>query len=44
VPAHRIGIVDADQVRRWEHLYDATVAADKFFYAVTFFITSGIRP
>jgi ubiquinone/menaquinone biosynthesis C-methylase UbiE len=41
--AHRIGVLDADQVRRWEQLYDATVAAGKFFYAVTFFITSGIR-
>ena len=41
--AHRSGFLEADEVRRWEELYDATIAAGKFFYAVTFFITAGIR-
>lgn len=31
---------DAD---RWEDLFDETVRTGKFIYAVTFFITSGIR-
>jgi hypothetical protein len=42
--AHRIGILGRDEVRIWEQMYDATVAAGKFFYAVTFFITWGIKP
>jgi SAM-dependent methyltransferase len=42
--AHRAGLLDADDVARWEELFDATVAAGNFLYAVTFFITSGIKP
>jgi ubiquinone/menaquinone biosynthesis C-methylase UbiE len=41
--AHRIGLLSADEVRRWEELYEATIAAGKFLYAVTFFVTSGIK-
>ena len=42
--AHRIGLLEDADVARWEELYAATVAAGKFFYAVTFFITSGVKP
>lgn len=42
--AHRHEFLDADDVRRWEEMYDATVAAGNFFYAVTFFITCGVKP
>jgi hypothetical protein len=42
--AHRAGLLEAEDIARWEELYDATVAAGNFLYAVTFFITSGIRP
>lgn len=42
--AHRAGLLDAGDVTRWEELYDATVAAGSFLYAVTFFITSGVKP
>ena len=42
--AHRSGFLDADEVQKWEEMYDATIAAGNFFYAVTFFITSGVKP
>jgi ubiquinone/menaquinone biosynthesis C-methylase UbiE len=42
--ALRAGLLEAGDVTRWEELYDATVAAGSFLYAVTFFITSGIKP
>ena len=42
--AHRNGFLDADDVRKWEAMFEATVATGKFLYAVTFFITSGIKP
>jgi hypothetical protein len=35
-----ISTEDAD---RWEDLFDETVRSGKFLYAVTFFITSGVR-
>lgn len=35
-----ISTEDAD---RWEHLFDETVRSGKFLYAVTLFITSGVR-
>ncbi len=41
--AHRNGFLDAADVERWEEMYAATVASGRFFYAVTFFITSGIK-
>ncbi|HLI80176.1 MAG TPA: methyltransferase domain-containing protein [Candidatus Binataceae bacterium] len=42
--AHRAGLLDASDVTRWEDLYDTTVRAGSFLYAVTFFITSGLKP
>ena len=41
--AHRHGFLEAGEAERWEALLDATVAAGNFLYAVTFFITAGIR-
>jgi SAM-dependent methyltransferase len=38
------GIMDDDEVKRWEDLYDETVAQGKFLWSVTFFITSGRKP
>jgi SAM-dependent methyltransferase len=33
-----------DEADRWEQLFDETVRDEKFFYAVTFFITVGVKP
>ncbi|MFC1475637.1 methyltransferase domain-containing protein [Candidatus Zixiibacteriota bacterium] len=33
-----------DEVLRWEELYDEVVAAQRFMWSVTFFITTGIKP
>ena len=41
--AHRGGFLDAEDVPRWEQMYDTTVAAGNFLYTVTFFITCGIK-
>lgn len=41
--AQQHGHLEEDEVARWEALYDETVADGKFLYAVTFFITSGIK-
>ncbi|HEY3064888.1 MAG TPA: methyltransferase domain-containing protein [Methylomirabilota bacterium] len=38
------GIMNRDEVNRWETLYDETVAQGKFLWSVTFFITSGQKP
>ena len=41
--AHRAGFLEAGDVARWEVMFDATGAARTFLYAVTFFITCGIK-
>ena len=38
------GFLDRSEVARWERLYDETVRAGNFLYAVTFCITSGTKP
>ena len=38
------GALDAEDAERWPRLLDAAVAAGRFLYAVTFFITAGERP
>jgi ubiquinone/menaquinone biosynthesis C-methylase UbiE len=38
------GIMNDNEVKRWEILYDETVAHGQFLWSVTFFITSGRRP
>ncbi len=42
--ARRYGFLAAGEVERWEAMFDATVGAGTFLYAVTFFITCGIKP
>ncbi len=38
------GIMNDDEVNRWEAMYDDVVAKGKFLWSVTFFITSGRKP
>ena len=38
------GLMDEADVRRWEALYDEVVAAGRFEWSVSFFITSGRKP
>jgi len=38
------GHMSDDEVERWETLYDEVVAAKRFRWSVTFFITSGWKP
>ena len=38
------GIINDDEVNRWESLYDETVAEGRFLWSVTFFVTSGRKP
>lgn len=42
--ARSVGQLTEDDVERWERLYDETVAAGSFMYAVTFFLTAGVVP
>jgi len=35
--------LSTEDAGRWERLFDETVRSGKFLYAVTFFITSGVR-
>jgi len=37
------GFIETKDADRWERLFDETVRSGKFLYAVTFFITVGIR-
>lgn len=41
--AERAGELNAQEVRRWEELFDATVKAGHFLYGVTFFIAYGSK-
>jgi ubiquinone/menaquinone biosynthesis C-methylase UbiE len=36
--------IGPEEANRWEQLFDQTVRDEKFFYAVTFFITVGVKP
>jgi len=38
------GIMNGDEVARWEMLYDQVVAEGEFLWSVSFFITSGRKP
>ena len=38
------GRMEAAEVQRWETLYDESVAAGRFCWSVTFFLTSGRKP
>jgi len=42
--AQKIGYVSEEDATRWEVLFDGTVAAGRFMYAVTFFLTVGAKP
>jgi SAM-dependent methyltransferase len=42
--AARHQYIAPDDADRWEQLFDETVRDEKFFYAVTFFITVGVKP
>lgn len=42
--AQKLGYVSEEDVIRWEALFDETVAAGRFMYAVTFFLTAGAKP
>lgn len=37
------GYIPADEADVWEQLFDKTVRSGKFLYAVTFFITVGVK-
>lgn len=39
--AHVYGLLSAADAERWPHALDEVIAAGRFFYAVTFFLTSG---
>jgi SAM-dependent methyltransferase len=41
--AHAAGILSADDAARWPVLIDKAIAAGRFLYAVTFFVTSGSK-
>jgi SAM-dependent methyltransferase len=42
--AQAAGYVSEEDVTRWERLFDETVAAGRFLWAVTFFLTAGTKP
>jgi SAM-dependent methyltransferase len=42
--AHRCGQLSAAEVAHWEYAIDEAIAQGSFLYAVTFFLTSGIKP
>ncbi len=42
--ARSSGYLSDHDVTRWERLFDKTVAARRFMYAVTFFLTAGTKP
>lgn len=41
--AHAHGLLPAEDAARWPRLLDEAVAAGRFLYAVTFFLTSGVK-
>jgi SAM-dependent methyltransferase len=41
--AHAHGLISAEEAARWPALLDAAVAAGGFLYAVTFFLTGGVK-
>jgi hypothetical protein len=42
--AQKIGYVAEEDAIRWEALFNETVAAGRFMYAVTFFLAAGAKP
>jgi ubiquinone/menaquinone biosynthesis C-methylase UbiE len=42
--AHRRGALPEEDVVRWEQATDEAIAQGYFLYAVTFFLTSGVKP
>jgi SAM-dependent methyltransferase len=42
--AHRRGDLPAEDVARWEQDIEEAIAQGYFLYAVTFFLTSGVKP
>ncbi len=42
-PAHAAGELSPKEVATWERLFDETVAAGRFRWAVTFFLTAGTK-
>jgi SAM-dependent methyltransferase len=40
---HATGILSADDAARWPLVIDQAIATGRFFYAVTFFVTSGCK-
>ena len=38
------GLMDTDEIERWESLYDRLVAESGFFWSVEFFLTVGQKP
>src|SRR5262245_4043333 len=42
--AHRRGDMPAADVARWEQAIDESIVQGHFLYAVTFFLTSGVKP
>ena len=41
--AHARGLLSADEAARWPALLDEAIAAGRFLYAVTFFLTRGVK-
>lgn len=41
--AHAHGLLSAEDANRWPRALDEAIAAGRFLYAVTFFLTSGGR-
>ena len=41
--AHAAGILSADDAARWPVVINEAIAAGRFLYTVTFFVTSGYR-
>ena len=41
--AHARGILSADEAARWPAMLDEAIAAGRFLYAVTFFLTRGVK-
>jgi hypothetical protein len=42
--ASATGYIATEEADRWEQLFDYTVQSGKFLYAVTFFVTVGVKP
>jgi len=42
--AQSIGYISEEDATRWEVLFDRTIAAGRFMYTVTFFLSAGVKP